>query len=107
ETDAEGSDDTEPRRVVDGLSRLEDLRLRAEEWRQVSQRRPGDGGGREIFVRALPRWCREASERSRQGRPGHRRSARAIRDEGAMAGFHDVLWHDRLGRGVDRAEEVR
>ena len=90
--------------VVEGRA---DLRVRPAQGREVPQRRPGDGGGRQVLVRPLPRRRGQAPQGAGARGADRRSRPRALPAEGAVAGLHDLLRHLGHRRGVDRAEEVR
>ena len=81
-------------------------RLRAARRRQVPQRRPGDGGGRQILLRALSRHCRGLSSRSRSRRWRRPIRARCVfRLNKPWPDFLTLLLQ-RHRRRLDRPEEV-
>ena len=67
--------------------------------------RARDGGGRQVFLRAVPGRGVRAREGARAERGG-RGPARTLPPQAAVARLHDVL-HELHGSGLDRAEEVR
>src|SRR6266550_4446003 len=90
------------RESPDGLTYEFKLRARA----QVPQRRSDHDRRREVQLRALP-------GRGREGAPGARQAGRRRRSahdplsaQGAVAGLHDLLWHDRHRGRPRRPEEI-
>ena len=105
EADARQPDEPEPGRVVDGERRPADLRVQAARGAQVPQRRSLHRRGREVQLPS--RQGLEDAAREGQGGDGRRARPRALPAARALAGLHDLLRHDGLRRGLDRAEEVR
>ena len=72
----------------------------------LPQRRSGDVGRREVFVRALSRRRARPVPGARRGGRNARCPARPLPPEGAVAGFPDLL-RNGDGRRLDRAQELR
>ena len=84
-----------------------DLRVRPPQGREVPQRRAGDGGGREVLLRALQGRGRQAPQGARARGPDRRPGPRALPPQGAVAGLHDLLRHLGDRRRLDRAQGLR
>ena len=96
-----------PRRVVDRLQGRPQPRVRPPQGRPIPQRRSGDGRGREVLLRALPRRrlarrSRSAWRRWKSSDPGRVRF-RLKRPWPDFLNFYATRHRGRL----DRAEEVR
>ena len=87
----------------DGLT----LRVRRPQGRGLPQRRSAHRRGREVQLRALPGRRRQAPQGAGHRSGGRRSLPGALPPEGAVAGFHDLLWLAGDGGGLDRAQEVR
>ena len=95
-----------PGGVLDRLRGRAQPQLRAARRRQVPQWRAGDGGGREVLVRALSRQRRALHQGEGGGGRNARSAARHLPPEQAVARFPDLLF-ERHRRRLDRAEEIR
>ncbi len=107
EADAGRVEHAEPRRVVEPIERRTDVRVRPAQGRQVPQRGSGDGGGREVLLRALPRRRRQASQGPSARGSDRRSRPHPLRAQGAVARLHDLLRHIGDRSRLGRAEEVR
>ena len=83
------------------------VRIRAAPWREVSQRRSGYRGGRQVLLRALPRLGGQAAKGPRARGPDRRFRPGPLPAERAVARLHDLLRHLRDRCGVDRPQEIR
>ncbi len=106
EADAGQSQRPVPGRVVDDVQGRADLGVRPAQGRALPQRRTGHGRGREVQLRALQGRGRAAVQGAGARGPGGGSGPRALPPERAVAGLHDLLRHQRLGRGVDHPQEV-
>ena len=106
EADASEPECPEPRRVVDHVEGRPHVGVRAAEGHQVPQRRSGHRRGREVLLRALSRRGRAPPQGAGAGGPGGGPDPRPLSSERSVARLHDLLRHERLRRGLDRAEEV-
>ncbi len=102
-----GRNAAEPGRVVDDVAQRAHLRVRAAARGEVSQRRPGHGGGCSVLLRALQGRRRSTAEKQGQGSADPGPAASPLRAERGLARLHDVLRHHRYRRRLGRAQEVR
>src|ERR1051325_3346695 len=91
---------------MDGVAGWPDLRLHDPQGCEIPQWRAGHRRGRQILLRALPRYLARVDE----GEFGLDRDARpvacAVQAEEALAGLPELLY-ERQRRRLDRAEEIR
>ena len=92
---------------MDGVEGWPHVRVRPAQGREVPQRRPRDGGGRQVLLRPVPGRRRQAPQGPGARGPDRRSRPGALPVERAVAGLHDLLRHVGHRGGVDRAEEVR
>jgi hypothetical protein len=82
-----------PGRVVERLARRTDLRVRPAQGRAVSQRRPADGRGRQVLLRAVSGGFVRGLQGARRRRRGRRSAAGSLSPEAAVARLPDLLRH--------------